>query len=78
MYQKKVRESKFLGVWGEGWLLIGSGGSSEGGRKDMSLAAGWCAGKGHHLAPRATARVPSPHPRRSRPYKDTEQSIAEV
>ena len=32
-----------------------------------------CAGGAPH--PRATARVPSPHPHRTRPYKDTEQLI---
>src|SRR5436305_414200 len=57
MYQKKVRESKFLGVWGEGWMLIGSGGRSEGGRKGTLLAAGSCASQGHRPSPRATARA---------------------
>src|SRR2546429_2938740 len=39
-------------------------------RRQVSVLCGW--GVPH---PRATARVPSPHPHRTRPYKDTEQLI---
>src|SRR5437016_9171917 len=39
-------------------------------RRQVSVLCGW--GVPH---PRATARVPSPRPHRTRPYKDTEQLI---